>query len=365
MFTIPLLRRLCAGLPAAVLQPAQPQPAPARAAPSLCAALLAATLGTAFGLTAGAGAARAEELKLLMPWTQDNERNWQTVEVLGKRLEELSAGRLTLKVYDSTVVPSLKQLQPVSAGAFDLNYTSPGYHADATSIGSLGDTVNPDPEKRRSSGLFDTIDRYYQSTQNVKVLCWAGKEGYQFLLKHPVGADGGLAGLKIRGNPAYAPIIAALGGTNVTLPASEIYPSLQKGLIDGSAWTQSSLVSSRYYEVVGYMARPTFGTSTLMLLMNLDKFESLSPEDQAVMVELGQELDGISQAISQPIIDKDTAGMLDKGVQFSSFSPAYADRINQIFNEGVWERTIAQEGAVASKIIDEIKAAGMAQDQRG
>ena len=326
--------------------------------PRFLAALLAAGLGLI-------QPAAAEELKLLLAWSQDNEANWRTAQALADKLAERSQGRLTLRIFDPTVVPAMKQLQPVSAGAFDLNYTSPGYHADATSIGSLGDTVVPDPEKRRSTGLFDMVDQNYQSTQNVKMLGWAAKEGYQFLLKNPVGPDGGLKGLKIRGNPAYEPIISALGGTTVTLASNEIYPSLQKNLIDGSAWVQSSMMSNRFDEVAGYMARPAFGAATLILVMNLDKFESLSPEDQQVMLDLGRDFEVLSRQISAEVSAHDIEGMLAHGVQYTEFGAEYANRINQIFNEGVWQRTIAQHGAAAQAIIDKIKETGMAQDERG
>lgn len=318
----------------------------------------------ALALRPGVASAATTQLKFLIPWTSESQGSYEAGETIVKTLAEVSQGRIVAQLYDSTVVPSFRQLQPVSSGAFDLHFTSAGYHTDTTSIGSLGDTVVPNPEKRRGSGLFDMVDEHYRKTQNLKVLGWAGTPGYQFLLKQPVGADGGLKGLKIRGNPAYAPIIEALGGAMVTLAQNEIYAALQKGLIDGTAWPRHSMISFHMDEVVKYIARPAFATSSQLLLMNLDKFEGLAAEDQQAMLELGRRFEVFAREIPARIAAEDEPAMIARGVQYTNFSEDYSNNINRLFNEGVWKRTTAQDGAPAEAIIAAIQQKGLAQDER-
>lgn len=190
-------------------------------------ATLAASACAMMALAAGP-VSGAESIKFLWPWTKVNKANWDIVQSVIKDIEKLSSGNIKVQAFNRTVVPPFKQLQPISAGAFDLHYTSTGYHAGATSMGQLGDTLKKDPKLRRSSGLFDLLDKHYQKTQNIKLLGWAGTPGYHILLKNPIGPSGDLKGLKIRGNPAYKPLIDALGGTMITLPAPQIYTSMQK-----------------------------------------------------------------------------------------------------------------------------------------
>lgn len=325
------------------------------------AGVVAAAMIGAWTMTS-AGA--AETIKFLYPWDKANKANFDVVEEIAKLIKEKSGGEIDVKIFNRTVVPSFKQLQPISAGAFDLHYTSTAYHAGATAIGQLGDTINPSGPKRRSSGLFDLIDKHYQKTQNVKVLGWAGSPGYHILLKNPVGPDGGLKGLKLRGNPAYEPIISTLGGTTITLPPTQIYTSLQKNLIDGTAWVQHSMVERKFYEVVKYMARPRFGVSTNLLLMNLPRFNKLSPKMQVVMLEVGKEFEVIAPKHPRENAVFNETEMLKRGVKLTKFADKYAKQINQLYNEGVWKRIVKQHGAEAEAIIKIAKDKDMVQNEQ-
>jgi TRAP-type C4-dicarboxylate transport system substrate-binding protein len=320
--------------------------------------LTAATL--AFAAAATTPASAAETIKFLWPWSKVNKANWDIVQSVIKDIEAISKGNIKVKDFNRTVVPPFKQLQPVSAGAFDLHYTSTGYHAGATSMGQLGDTLKKDPKLRRGSGLFDLLDKHYQKSQKLKLLGWAGTPGYHILLKKPLEGEGDLKGLKIRGNPAYKPLIDALGGTMITLPAPQIYTSLQKNLIDGASWVQHSMVQRKFYEVVKYMARPVFGTSTQVLLMNLARYNKLSPEMQKVMQEAGKNFEVNADKIVSADAEVNLKGMLDKGVKITKYGPKYYDRIQQIYNEGVWKRIAGKHGAEAEAMIKIIKEKGVA-----
>lgn len=318
-------------------------------------AILAAGSVAIAAAVAPAPASAQQTIKFLWPWTKVNKANYDIVEAVKKDIDKLSGGKIKVRDFNRTVVPPFKQLQPVSSGAFDLHYTSTGYHAGATSMGQLGDTLKKDPKLRRSSGLFDMLDKHYQKTQKLKLLGWAGTPGYHILLKKPIGPSGDLKGLKIRGNPAYKPLIDALGGTMITLPAPQIYTSMQKNLIDGASWVQHSMVQRKFYEVAKYMARPVFGTSTQVLLMNLARYNKLSDEEKKVMQQAGMNFEHTADRIVSADAKVNLKGMLEKGVKITKYGPKYYDRIQQIYNEGVWKRIAAKHGKEAEEMIKVIK----------
>lgn len=321
-------------------------------------ALLAAT--GALAVIGSAGAANAETLKFLIPWTSANESNAKTADAIMKAVKEASNGRLEFKLFGPAVVPPFQQLQPVSSGAFDVHYTSTAYHAKETGIGQLGDTVIRDPEKRRSSGYWDAVDKHYQTKHNLKIIGNAGSTGYQIILKEPVGPDGGLAGRKIRSNPAYDGIVRALSGTPVLLPPTQIYPALQKGLVDGAAWTVHSIESNKFHEVAKYLARPEFAVSTNLLVVNLDKWKKLSPEDQKALLEVGRKFETIAYEIPAAIQKRDEEFMKKNAGGFTQFGEKYAKQINKIYNEGIWNQIIRQHGDEARAIVDLIKEKNIA-----
>lgn len=301
-----------------------------------------------------------ETLKMLFPWSPalvplEEMRKWVFEEI-----KKQSNGDVEFRLFGPAVVPPFQQLQPVSSGAFDIHLTSPAYHGKDTGIGQLGDTVDPDPDKRRSSGFWDAVDEYYQRKHNLKVIGNAGAPGYQIILKEPIGEDGGLKGRKIRSNPAYDAIIRKFGGSPVTLPPTQIYTALQKNLVDGSAWPLHSLEAQKFHEVVKYMARPTFARSTNLILVNLNKWRKLTPAQQKALLAMGRSFEQQSLIMPAEFARKDEKFMLDRGVKFTQFAPQFAKEINNIYNEGIWERIVEQHGDDARKIVEIIKSKGVA-----
>jgi TRAP-type C4-dicarboxylate transport system substrate-binding protein len=317
-------------------------------------------LAAAASLAAYASPVRAAEtLKFLTPWTTAQESNKKTADWVVEAVKKLSGGELEARWFGPAVVPPFQQLQPVSSGAFDLHYTSPAYHNGATVVGGLLDAVAREQSKRRSSGVWDMVDQHYSTKHNAKVLAVAGSTSYQFVLKSPIGPDGGLKGLKIRSTPAYDELIAHLGGISTQLAPPQMYTSLQKNLIDGVAFPVHSIVSLKLHEVAKYLARPTFGTSTNILIMNYDKWKKLSPKHQQIMLEVGKGFEQAAYDIPKEIADRDEKTMLSTGSKVVQLAPNYAKDIHRIFADGLWNRGIKLQAADAKPIVDMIKAKGI------
>ena len=309
----------------------------------------------AAGLAVGlATSVSAETLRFLTPWGPSSEGNHKNAELIMRIVEEESGGDLTLEKFDNSVVPPFEQFEPVASGVFDIHYTNPAYHSGATVVGQIAETAVSDPEVRRSSGLWDRIDEAYQK-RGVKLIALGPSTGYQIMVNQPIGEDGGLQGRKIRSNPAYDGVIRELGGAPVQLPVTEIYTALQKGLIDGTAYPAHGLMAAKMNEVVDYMVRPMFGQGSSMLLMNLDKWNSLTPEQQDILLRAGQRFETEAHEQVQEIAARDEADMLEAGVEITELGPEYADRINQIYNEGVWNQAAANGGEEAQALIDFVK----------
>ena len=309
---------------------------------------------TAFG-----PAEAATELKLLTSWGPNNVGPTYAVTTIIDEAKKLGGGALDIKRYGPEVVPPFEQLQPVSSGTFDLLFTHPAYHGGATAIGTLIDTIATDVEKRRSTGVFDWIDQYYQKNFQVKLIATPSQTGYQFILKEPLKDEEALRGRKIRSNPAYDPIVKALGGSPVLLPVPQIFTALQKGLVDGSAYTVNSLASQKLYEVVKYMARPTFGSGNFFFMVNLKKWQALDSAAQKALLGAGQKIEATLPWFSQRLEFEDEEQVIIHGGRYTYFDAGNAARLTQLFNEGLWAQAITKHGAVAEELVKLLKDKGM------
>lgn len=100
-----------------------------------------------------------------------------------------------------------------------------------------------------------------------------------------------LKGLKIRSTGLSAEVIKALGGTPVPMPMPESYQSLQKGVVDGSAYPAESNKGWKLGEVTDYAtyAYAAAYTTTFFVVMNKGKWNTIQPRDQKIIKRINRE----------------------------------------------------------------------------
>ncbi|MFO8048483.1 MAG: TRAP transporter substrate-binding protein [Desulfosudaceae bacterium] len=126
---------------------------------------------------------------------------------------------------------------------------------------------------------------------NVKVLYIHAHGPGLLHTREPVTRLKDIKGLKIRSTGLSSKIVKALGGVPVAMSQGETYESLKKGVVEGTfgpmevlkGWRQAEVINSTTECVsIGY-------TTAMFVVMNQDKWDSLSPEQQAVFEETSRE----------------------------------------------------------------------------
>lgn len=100
-----------------------------------------------------------------------------------------------------------------------------------------------------------------------------------------------LKGLKIRSTGTSAEVVKFLGATPVPMPMPDSYQSLQKGVVDGSAYPFEANKGWKLGEVVDYAtaAYSCAYTTTFFIVMNKDKWNAIDPKDQKIIEEINAE----------------------------------------------------------------------------
>lgn len=312
---------------------------------------------------AGAFNANAQNLQLLSSW----DRTYDPVTVFADGfIEEVAArtdGAVSMNLLGPETVHPFEQLAPVSAGVFDLLFTHGAYHLGESGLVFGMDTVIDDPDMRRESGIFDVIDAHYQEQHNQKLLgVFSAASGYHIMLREPLEPGERLDGKRIRASGTYHNLVTNLGGDTVTLPASDIYSALERGVVDGAAWPVFGALSYGWYEVAGYMTRPMFGTNNHTLLMNLDAWNSLDDATQATFLEVAQELEIEGRRQFEDIWDEEEAELMERGMQPTHFDDEVAEQLNRLFGEGVWQQVINAAGADGENLQEFVLEQGLLQD---
>lgn len=100
-----------------------------------------------------------------------------------------------------------------------------------------------------------------------------------------------IKGLKIRCYGYNKALVKELGGVPVTMGQGDVYEALQKGVVDGTLSPMEVLKGWKQGEVVDYTTecKDVGYTAGFFVFMNLDKWNSLPEDVQAVFDEVSQE----------------------------------------------------------------------------
>ncbi len=301
----------------------------------------------------------ATDMKMLTAWGPNHSGTAKMAYGYNKLVAEMTDGKVKIKPSGPEVVPGGKQLQPVSSGVFDLIYTHGLYHTGTTGIGAAIDAVVGDIEKRRTSGVWDWVDKHYQETQNLKVLSIpTATTGFRFFLKAPMDASKKLGGMKIRALPSYNKIVGSLGGTAVVIPFGELYSAAEKGVIDGLVWPAVGAVGFKFHEVTPYLAEPAFGTVSYLIMMNLDKWKSLDASTQKAMLGAGHKLEQQTVGIFNNLLEEENAMMKKGGAKMTSIGYS-KDKAHRLFSEQAMAVAVEKSGAVGEAFRDFVASKGM------
>lgn len=128
----------------------------------------------------------------------------------------------------------------------------------------------------------DAFDKRLQTRFNAKVATLWPFGPQVFYCNKEIKSIDDVKGLKVRSfTPSMAALIQHLGAIPVTLQFSEVYPSLQRGVVDCGVTSPTSGNSGKWPEVTTHFLPLSVSGSVQGHFMNLDYWKKFSPEMQA------------------------------------------------------------------------------------
>lgn len=293
--------------------------------------LAAGVLAAAF-----TGTAAAQEMRMLSSFEQNLVHTREIGKPFIKAIGEKTEGRITFRESGPETVPGFEQLDPVAKGLFHVLYTHYAYHPGTTGVGLAVDAFTSDPQSRRDSGLWEYVDKHYQ-TLNLKLLSMPplGTKSFHFVLKAPLKQEKPLAGLKLRGTSAYHPLMEALGAAPIVLQGGEVYTAMERGVIDGAAYSTVGVIDFKWYEVAKYIGHPAFGQTSMIFLMNLDAWNGLDAATQKIFLDVGADLETRTLRRYDELAAQELAQLKEKGMQVTEFPAQDAARLDALWADGV------------------------------
>ncbi len=210
------------------------------------------------------------------------------------RMLTLSGGRFKITVFPGGALGNaLKVSETVHNGVAEAGHTWMAYDwgADTTTVLFAGYAGSFDTERMLhwlyEGGGAQLQRSYREASRDVISFPLYVRPAEVFLhSRKPVRTLEDLRGLKLRTSGAWLEMAKELGAAPVTLAAGEIFPALERGVIDALEWsTLSENVPSGFHKVAKYIVVPGIHqpTSPWELVINKKAWNALSPSDKALV----------------------------------------------------------------------------------
>jgi TRAP-type C4-dicarboxylate transport system substrate-binding protein len=211
-----------------------------------------------------------------------------------KDVEQKTDGRVKVSYFPgNTLTPPTQTYDSVVNGIADIGYSLPAYSPGRF---PLTEVLTLPLGFTSGSQATTAINEYYKKFRpkefdDTKIMYFMGSGPGLFFTRKPITSMDGIKGLRLKANAENADIVKALGGAPVTMPITETYDALQKGLLEGVFSFYEVLKYWKFADVVKCCLENSAVayTTSMYVVMNKDKWNLISKADQQAIEKMNEE----------------------------------------------------------------------------
>lgn len=214
-------------------------------------------------------------------------------------IETRSGGRIQFEFFwDGTIAGSGEGLRAIGDGRVEAGDVTPGQTPGMLPLSGVDvipfDTNNVTASMIAFNEVSKSNELFSEEYERNGLKFLATKSGGQGVIGSSTRIDGvdGLSGLDFRVIPSTSAAFQATGATPIVLGTAEVYEGMQRGTIDAYGSVPLDLVPSfSLQEVTEYVVADQMGEyASVIAVMNLDAWNALDPELQAVITDVSEEI---------------------------------------------------------------------------
>lgn len=300
-----------------------------------------------------AAAAQPVKLTIISAYNKDHVWNKYLFKWMDM-VQEKSNGRITIQWRGGPEVMSpFQNLSPVSKGVFDMVSNTPAFYPTILPDGTGMQFGFLSPMEHRKRGTLSILDEVYRAKMNLTILGWPFHgQGFGMLTIPPVKRLADLKGLRCRVVPQWVPVAKALGMVPVTLSIPETYGALDKKIANAVLFVlDPTIYENGWYDKLKYVIRPNlYYVTSNFIHMNLDSWNALSKEDQAILTDSIKALEPEMYDFFLKLTDKEIERAQSLGLKKVVFSKADAQEYVRLQFQAMWKEYEASAPETAAKL---------------
>jgi len=291
----------------------------------------------------------------------DNDANW-----IANELNKRSNGRIKLDLYPSSQLGDVTIVQErIGLGDVEMQLAWFDTTIDARlAINNLPYIVTNFEEVRKlykkGGFMMNTLENLLKE-QNIKMI---SRRPMYFcgialtkLPSSPKDTDVPKnMKLRVPPSPSYSWVVENLGYLATPIVWSEIFTSLQTGIIDGYIGGDEDACYTSFRDIIKYYLAIADHYEMWFWYMNLDLWNSLSKEDQKILQDVGDELYEKSIDTVEEEQVSYQQRLRDSGIEVITFTDEELTKIAKKMRENVWPKLREVIGPeLMDEVLDQVK----------
>lgn len=280
-------------------------------------------------------------------------RSHQAVGVhkFGEELERLSEGRLTIRPhYDNALGAEREVVEGIGFGLIDMGITSTGPMGGFTNEFLLFDLPYVFRDHAHAHAFLDSehgdaLAERLEEAAGVKIIGWM-ENGFRYETNsvRPINALEDLKGIKHRTQESSVQVDTwtALGTNAAPMAWTEVFTALQQGVMESQENPIPTIYDVKFNEVQDYLGMTQHVYSPAPLMIGAQLFDSLSPEDQAIVLEAAEIATPVQREASREMEERLVGELESLGMEVTHPDLApFREAVQPVIDK--WKDTVGTE----------------------
>ena len=230
-------------------------------------------------------------------------------------------------------IPTFEVGKAVQTGVVDLGFSTGAFYTNVMPEADILKLAETSAAEQRKNGGYDLINRIWAEKGNMRYLAKVVEfTPFHIYLNKKIDKPD-LTGLKIRITPVYREFFQSMNAQVMATAPGEVYTALERGVIDGYGWPIHALFDLNWHEKTKYRVDPGFYNAEVAVIMNLDKYKSLTPAQRAYIDRKALAYEAQND-FWKSYNQNEAKRQADAGIQVISFdaatSKAYVEKAKEI-----------------------------------
>jgi TRAP-type C4-dicarboxylate transport system substrate-binding protein len=283
--------------------------------------------------------ARTIELRVAQPFSPKHTIQTMVFEPWAKKIEEMTGGKVKVTMFPGGALGKASDHYSLAEkGIADIVYALQDYTPGRFPLTSVFELPFMIPTAEKTSvamwKTYEKFPEFRKEYKKIKVLAlFCHPPGHFNTIDKPIRTLGDFKGLKIRTaiQPSVTNALKIFGAVPVTMAVSDSYSALERGVVDGTVLPWEGLYVFNQAELLKYSTEASFYTTTMMIVMNKRKYNSLPDDikkviDQTTGLVLSREAGGVYDSM-RPVYKE---RCLEKGMQTIQLPPEDIEKLKSL-----------------------------------